>query len=147
MRIAMITAFSTFAFTGAALAQQPQPAPVVSHFAGCTDADYVTVDRNIVVTTVGSSYSPKCLKVKVGATVLIAASTIHPVQGKENSANQPVNPIFDDLGAKVSNTNFTFTNGGEFGYYCVAHGTEAGRGMAGSIIVVEPTTPAPPPAE
>ena len=118
-------------FTGSAFAQD-----ALQHLSGCSDSDFVTVPTGSTIETRGSAYSPKCLKIAVGSKVSIAGSNIHPLQGIEGASDGPVNPIFDDLGAHISKTEFTFDSIGEFGFYCVAHGTASGTGMAGSILVV-----------
>jgi plastocyanin len=118
-------------FTGSAVAQD-----ALTHLSGCEDADFVTAESGSTIETRGSAYTPKCLRIVVGSTVSIVGSNPHPLQGIESLVGTPANPIFDDLGAHISKTEFTFDSTGEFGYYCVAHGTDAGTGMAGSILVV-----------
>lgn len=112
----------------------------VPSVANCAEADYVTVPAgtpSFTVTTKGSTYSPRCLKVSKGTKVLIEASPAHPLQGIEAAAGTVANPIFDELGATSNTKTVDFTAPGFFGYYCVAHGSDRGQGMAGSIWVIE----------
>ena len=112
------------------------PAYAFDVVARCQQSDYVTVDGNTRIAFAGSSYTPKCITIKKGTTVTIAASTVHPLQGIL-AADGSANPIFDDLGGAVQNKTVTFDEAGIFGYYCVAHSDDQGNGMAGAIQVVE----------
>lgn len=111
--------------------------PVVAR---CKETDYVDVPANspnFMITTKGSSYTPRCLRIHKGTNLKIEASGMHPLQGIESLAGAAANPIYDELGATSNSKTYLFSNLGVFGYYCVAHGNDRGEGMAGAIWVVE----------
>ncbi len=106
--------------------------PVIS---GCTAEKFVSGARTNEIGTTGASYTPNCLKVKVGATVTIKASNFHPlsampdIEGKQNP--------FADFKIFVATQTRTMDRVGLFGYFCANHGSDKGLGMAGVILVEE----------
>lgn len=117
-----------FLFGTSAFAQQ---LPI----AGCALGDFVTATGPVATVAIqGRGYSPRCLKVAKGTKVLIQASSHHPLQGILNSVGAD-NPIYDDLGGAVTDSNFQFNETGVFGFYCLAHSDDQGNGMGGAILV------------
>jgi len=106
------------------------PFAQASTFAGCQPADFVTIDGDAQVDIAGLGYSPKCLRIKAGSSVSIAASSRHPLQGVGEA-----NPILDAGGAVTVAKIVAFATPGEYGYFCTAHGDASGNGMAGVIVV------------
>lgn len=100
--------------------------------AGCTANSFVQGADNNVIQAMGASYSPKCLKVKVGSVVTIQASARHPLFAMADidapnpfaSADEMTTPQTRQMNQK-----------GIFGYFCTAHGDSEGDGMAGAILV------------
>jgi plastocyanin len=110
----------------------PPEKPCVGAFAGCssfTDLTAPTADRTIRLN--GESFSPKCIRIKVGQSVKYTGSFgDHPVR-------QSCGPttVISGLGGG-GNSTVTFSNAvGTYGYYCTAHGTASGGSMAGAIQV------------
>jgi len=100
-------------------------------FAGCTTFDDRTVgptNTRTVRTLATRTYSPKCMRVRVGQSAVIEASTMYPLA----PAPQSGNPV----PAGTTNQTFQLTQAGVFGYYCTTLGTSTGTGMAGAIEVV-----------
>jgi plastocyanin len=101
-------------------------------YAGCTTFDDRTAGGNmtrLVRAGIGGNlYAPKCMRVRVGQTVTIEASTTHPL----SPAAQTGNPIT----AGTTNQTFQPATAGIYGYYCMIHGTPDGSGMAGALEVV-----------
>lgn len=107
-----------------------QSLPIV---AGCTAADFVEGGPDSQITTVGTAYSPKCLKVKVGSSVTIQASKHHPLSAMPD-INETPNPFSDQAKFVTAQTRVMDTPG-VYGYFCEAHGDAEGDGMAGAILV------------
>lgn len=102
--------------------------------AGCTDTDLIEGSAINKIATMGATYTPKCLKVKVGASVEIAASRHHPLTAMPDIAGAK-NPFSDGTSFKTNQTRI-MSAPGVYGYYCEAHGDDVGDGMAGVIVVV-----------
>ncbi len=121
-------------FASSAFAAAP-----IAAVGGCRAADYVTVTGPAVITVTQTpsnfAYSPRCVKVAVGATVKIAASSFHPVQGIPTVGAGAMNPLVIATGPALTTISQVFTKAGAFGYFCTHHGSADGRGMAGSILV------------
>ncbi len=105
----------------------------ITTIAGCKPENYVQGEATNRIATQGSSYTPKCLRIKVGSTVIIQASQHHPLIAMPD-INNIKNPFaasdrFTESQSRVMNTI------GVFGYFCQAHGDAEGDGMAGAIIV------------
>jgi plastocyanin len=102
-------------------------------FAGCTSFEDKTADNAITIEfggTTGTAYSPKCVKIKKDTKVTLKGNFgFHPLA----QACGPSDVITNGSGTEIQ---FTFTAAGLFGYYCTAHGTVSGSGMAGAIEVV-----------
>lgn len=99
-------------------------------FAGCTtfeDQTDAAAMRRVSVGA-GNTYTPKCMRVKVGQTVTIAASATHPLRPGPQAGN-PIQQASSDAMT-------TFTGAGVFGFFCQNHGSSTGMGMAGAIEVV-----------
>jgi plastocyanin len=90
-------------------------------------------DVNTVAFGGSRGYTPRCLKVKAGATVTIQASPRHPLEFVATSLVKATDPVAP---SQVPVTR-VFTEPGVFGFFCSVHGDASGAGMAG-VIVVEP---------
>ena len=107
------------------------PCPVT--FAACTTLEDHTADATVAVAFNGFAYEPRCIRVHVGATVSIPGSGLHPLH---NAACSPAEtPLPTVMGGLQGNGDYTFTAVGNYGYFCNNHGTNAGSGMAGLIVV------------
>lgn len=104
--------------------------PAHASFANCDESSFVTAEGSVHIAIEGTSYSPKCLRIKAGTQVTIDASPHHPLQGVGEN-----NPIFDEFGGAVSPKTVVFDQSGEYGYFCIAHGDDTGAGMAATILV------------
>jgi plastocyanin len=112
-------------------------AQAIPTVANCAPEMYVDdAGPTAQVPTRGSSYVPRCLRVKRGTSVTIGASSHHPLQGIV-MADGSINPIFDEFGGAVSPKTVTFNETGIFGFYCIAHSDDLGSGMGGAIWVVD----------
>ncbi len=99
-------------------------------FAGCTTfEDHTAAADPRAVATMGFSYTPKCMQIKKGQTVNVAASAVHPLKPGPQAGN-PIPPM------STSAQMVTFNTEGTFGYFCMNHGAADGTGMAGAIQVV-----------
>lgn len=83
----------------------------------------------------GKGYTPNCLKVKVGSTIAIQASSKHPLSAMPDINGAP-NPFSNASETSVTQTR-QMTTPGVFGYYCTKHGDPDGSGMTGLILVTE----------
>jgi plastocyanin len=106
-----------------------------SNFAigACAAKDFVIGTAQQVITIVGRSYSPRCVRVPVGATVTIQGSGIHPLQGSI-ATSSAVNPFATVNGSDAPVTR-VLSQAGVLGYFCTHHGDAHGQGMAGVIVV------------
>jgi plastocyanin len=125
----MKVALTIFLFLGGPIAK----AQAVPTIAGCNAANFIDGGINSQVGTLGKSYSPKCLRVKVGSTVSIQASSHHPLSAMPD-INGVQNPFSNGTSFSTSQTR-VMSNPGLFGYFCEAHGDAEGDGMAGVILV------------
>ncbi|MGC4119660.1 MAG: hypothetical protein QM765_34835 [Myxococcales bacterium] len=99
-------------------------------FAGCTTYQDATAGGPQTISFAPVAYSPKCLKVAAGQTVTFSGSfSFHPL----SQACGPADVITDT--SSGTSKSFVFAEPGTYGYYCTAHGSAAGSGMAGSILV------------
>ena len=99
-------------------------------FASCTTFDDHTAAADPrAISTMGFNYAPKCIQIKAGQSVNIAASSVHPLK----PGPQAGNPI---PAMSTSPVMVTFNVEGVFGYFCMNHGAVNGTGMAGAIQVV-----------
>lgn len=104
----------------------------IQQVAGCRPEDFVQGDENNEIRMEGKSYTPKCLKVKVGANVTIQASAKHPLAAMADIEAKK-NPF---AGSKFTSSQLrTMSEAGIFGYFCDVHGDGEGDGMAGVILV------------
>jgi len=126
----VIASFSYLVSIQIAGAQTNPPA-----LAGCTNDRFVIGTDNNEIKTAGTTYTPKCLKVKIGALVTIQATQRHPLLAIPD-INGVSNPFASNESAITAQTR-KMNVPGVFGYYCKAHGDEEGDGMAGVIIVEE----------
>lgn len=111
-----------------------EPIPTV---AACTPEMYVdAVGPTAQIQTRGSSYTPRCLRVKRGTSVTIAASSHHPLQGilMEDGS---LNPIANGSAGATAAKTVIIEETGIFGFYCEAHSDELGSRMGGAIWVVD----------
>src|SRR5262249_30483521 len=105
-------------------------------FAGCTTFEDRTADTEVVVDfggDAGLAYSPKCVRIKVGARITFTGDfATHPIA----EACAP------EGGSYFAASNFEGSIGGQFmvagvyGYFCEVHGDETGVGMSGAFEVV-----------
>lgn len=100
--------------------------------AGCTASSFVQGTDNNVIQAMGASYTPKCLKVKLGSVVTIQASAHHPLAAMAD-IDAP-NPFASNEEMTTTQTR-QMNQKGVFGYFCTAHGDSEGDGMAGAILV------------
>jgi len=105
--------------------------------------DYTTTGTTIMFGGDSLTYSPKCLKVAVGATVTFkgaGAMTFadHPLEPSTSRGTLTGSPIKETMTADNSKS-FTFGAKGFFGYFCLYHGldsdTAADNYMAGVVWV------------
>ena len=95
------------------------------------------------VAVVDSSFEPASLTVPAGASVTWTSSGSLPHTVTSSSGAFDSNPdcaSFSDGGSGACMDNgetysFTFDTPGTYAYYCKLHGTSAGGGMAGTIVV------------
>ena len=106
-----------------------------SEVSGCKDSDYVEGKSGATIAPGAGGFSPKCLRVHVGAQVTIVGSSRHPAQGMD-PVDGVVNPFQNASGPARAAITKVLKEPGFFGYYCENHGTPQGEGMAGSIQVI-----------
>ncbi len=100
--------------------------------AGCKLGDFVLGSEITEIRIVEKSFSPKCLRVKTGSSVVIDATARHPLKAMPDIDGKR-NPY---AGAThVSPQQRVLTEPGIYGFYCDSHGDEEGDGMAGAIVV------------
>jgi plastocyanin len=101
-------------------------------YAGCSQSafdasDFTAPGADRTVSFTCCEYTPNCLKIKVGQSVTFSgAFSSHPLA----QGCGPAALITNGAGP------FTFNTPGDYGFYCTAHGTRSGGGMAGAIQVV-----------
>ena len=101
-------------------------------WANCTEASFDATDKTGETGTINIDlvpfqlYSPPCLKLKVGQTVTIGATSSHPF--KKQCAEDSV---MDAQNGQTSNVTFTLETPGYYNYRCQAHAT-----MKGNIKVI-----------
>jgi plastocyanin len=109
----------------------PPDGPPLAGFAPhapCLEADRY-VSGPAAVTISGLTYQPACLRVPRGASVIIEASAIHPLEPGPGGA--PGSPIPQQNSA----VTVTFGQAGFFPYFCPEH---SDQNMRGVIWVTEP---------
>jgi hypothetical protein len=101
--------------------------------AGSCDGDYANCTSFTDLPDGGTisftccAYSPKCVRIRAGQSLRFNGTFgDHPLA----QACGPADVIANAPGP------YTFTAPGRYGFYCLAHGTESGTGMAGAIDVV-----------
>ncbi len=115
------------------------PSDCLEGYASCTlvtATDDTMVTEPIAISVIGGTladpayrYDRPCIRIRAGTSVTIENSGTHPLRAASCSpADSPI------LAAPTAST-FTFDHAGHYGYYCLAHGTNAGEHMAGMIIV------------
>jgi plastocyanin len=96
-------------------------------FAGCST---FTAGTTVSFSGGGFAYTPKCLRVKAGTAVTFNGSfSFHPLA----QACGPASEI--TATSSGSSASFLFKAPGLYAYYCTAHGSATGTGMAGAIEV------------
>lgn len=106
-----------------------------ANYAGCSsyqDLTGASATREIKFGgSVGFAYSPKCIKIKKGQSIKFVGSfTAHPLKAScEEAATIPAT-------TSGSSKTVTFNTPGYYNYYCTAHDSGNGSGMAGNIWVV-----------
>jgi plastocyanin len=132
--------------TSASVASTLGPLPALTPEAYLPDVSNGSAAAQ-TVSMVNFAFQPNPITITVGTTVQwtdATSSTSHTATADDGS--------FDSGTVNGGQTfSFTFTKTGTFGYYCRFHGSPDGSGMAGTIIVVVPTstptrTPTPTPA-
>jgi plastocyanin len=98
-----------------------------------TEAAYMTGDT-IVFEPAKITYTPKCLKVKVGDTVTFKGAFVgHPLHQSMRGDHPSPIPMVMDTGMDQA---IKFDKAGTFAYYCGFHGsTDTGANMAGVVWV------------
>ena len=123
-------------------AGQSEPADVIPDLNGCTTATYedfgaADATRTIGIATMGLSFTPKCMTIRVGQTVRwegsLATHPLAPGNPDHPDAGSPNSPITETTTG--SSAEFTFDSAGTFPYYCEVHSFGAGMGMAGAVHV------------
>lgn len=114
----------------------PTSANACGAFAGCvafTDLTAPDADRTISFQGGNDRYTPKCIRVRFGQSVTFSGSSFstHPL-------TQACGPSVDiQRVSSGSTTSVAFDQAlGVYGYFCTAHGSSSGSGMAGAIEVV-----------
>jgi plastocyanin len=108
-------------------------AACAANFANCATFEDMTGMGAVSIDAPNTAfvYTPKCIRVSPGTAVTIEASSFHPLRSASCSPE-------DFVGGQVNATGtYTLNDVGVFGYFCVAHGSNTGGGMAGAIEVVE----------
>jgi plastocyanin len=102
-----------------------------STYADCASfTDGTASSPGPVVAFQNFAYDPKCLKVKVGQPVTFQGDfSVHPLR-------QSCGPAPVLTGGTGTQSTFTFSVAGFYGYYCLDHGSSTGQAMAGAILVV-----------
>jgi predicted lipoprotein with Yx(FWY)xxD motif/plastocyanin len=100
--------------------------------AGGEEAAQGGAGQNVAITIRDNNFSPKTLTVKKGTTVKWTneGTSTHTVTSDENTFKS------GDLDAGKS-FSFTFDKPGTYPYHCEIHGGVGGKGMSGTITVVE----------
>ncbi|MBX7113789.1 MAG: hypothetical protein K1X64_05585 [Myxococcaceae bacterium] len=105
-------------------------------YAGCVTFIDATANpslREVNFGQNGNQYTPPCLRIRLGQTVTFSGGRFdsHPIQ--QGCGPAPAITSIREGNART----FTFAQAlGTYGYYCSAHGSAAGSGMAGAIEVV-----------
>jgi plastocyanin len=98
-------------------------------YAGCSTWTDPGDAGTPTVTFAPFSYTPKCLRIAAGQSVAFDGPfASHPL----TQGCGPAEVITNGTGSSAS---FTFTVPGVYGYYCALHGSAAGTGMGGAILV------------
>ncbi|HEX9697134.1 MAG TPA: plastocyanin/azurin family copper-binding protein [Actinomycetota bacterium] len=97
------------------------------------------VPQTSVAATAGASFDPKELEIKSGETVTwVFEAILHNVKFTTIPVDSHPDCVATDAntcGQVGEKFEHAFEDAGEFAYYCVIHGTAAGQGMAGTIVV------------
>jgi plastocyanin len=107
-------------------------------FAGCTFEAAVAGSEVDIAPPV--AYAPPCLRIRAGASVLIQANAMHPLQGMVKNGSTP-NPIAEGEPATgwLQDTSFTFPSAGAYGFFCNVHGSDTSKpGSMVGVVYVEP---------
>jgi plastocyanin len=97
-------------------------------YADCTEDDFVAGDMTATAGTIDISmvalqpYAPKCLRVQVGQTVSIGATSGHPFE-KVCAEDD----VMDSQDLQTSDVEFTLTTPGYYNYKCQFHGSMVGN--------------------
>jgi plastocyanin len=105
-------------------------------FAGCSPDSAVKAEH--IKLSPPASYEPRCVTVAAGATVLIEADSMHPLQGMVKNGTTP-NPIAqgEPKSGYTSPSSFHFPLHGAYGFYCNVHGSDTDKAgsMTGVVFV------------
>lgn len=86
-----------------------------------------------------SVFEPKEIKIKPGEAVTwLFVSPLHNAEAADGSFNSHpgcAGTAADKCSQNGQEFKFTFSKAGRFVYFCIIHGTKAGVGMAGTVIV------------
>lgn len=103
-------------------------------FSGCTSFVDLTMDPSPTIRfpAGGNRYSPDCARIRSNQTILFSGDFgNHPLA----QACGPVGNVL--VNRSGQSRTFSLSEGlGLYGYYCTAHGSSSGQGMAGAIEVV-----------
>lgn len=117
---------------GADMGSDTGPTNCTTSYAGCMAlTDMTGMAMVTIATTASLTYTPNCIRISAGTMVTIEGSLLHPLRGATCSPAESPLPMT----ASTTGGTFTFNTPGEYGYYCQNHGTNAGVGMAGLIVV------------
>ncbi|MEW5854023.1 MAG: hypothetical protein AB2A00_34935 [Myxococcota bacterium] len=105
--------------------------------AGCGGEAYASRAGDVVVERTGMDLLPRCLKVRVGSTVTVPSSEVHPTMGTQEGGN----PFYTPGAPPFEPWSGVFSLEGVYTVYCGAHGDFDGAGEAMAIWVVPEDTP------
>ena len=108
-------------------------AQLTTDIAGCKVSQFVIGKASNHIATAGMAFTPKCLTVKLGASVTIDGSQRHPLASMADIGGVR-NPFATGQSFITPQTRVMKTRG-TFGYFCDVHGSADGKGMAGVIVV------------
>ena len=109
--------------------------PCGAAFSGCTTFVDLTGAATPTITfpVGGNRYSPDCVRVKLGQSVLFTGGDFN-----SHELAQACGPVANVVRASNgTSATINFSAGlGVYGFYCTQHGSRSGSGMAGAVEVV-----------
>lgn len=103
-------------------------------FSPCLNAsDYVDATTVAFGGALGSVYSPRCVRVRTGASLTFSGSfSSHPLSPSPRNSGG-TNPI--PVTSSGTSVSVPFPTAGFYSFYCTFHGSAAGTGMSGVVQV------------